>query len=156
MKEDPRSISLDRLKYFASRIWEKFNNFTFTTGHDSWTYNDPENGFNRIWGFFNSQSDAQRVFEQMLDIISQSPDWQKLSHTTVPIPGDRFSPLPDKVLQAGVLVRPDQERPIAVMRFSHATIKFPHLRSETDLVSTNGGLLNSLDFVNKYEQLTLF
>jgi hypothetical protein len=91
----------------------------------------------------------------MLDIINASPDWQKLSHTTIPMPGDRFSDLPDKVQQAGVLIRPDPERPIATMHFSHATIKFPHLRRETDLVQGRGKLLDSLDFVSKYEQLEL-
>lgn len=156
MKHDPRSISLDTLKGFAQKIWSKFNNFTFTTGHHTWTYNDPEVGFNRIWGFFNSQAEAQKVFEQMLDLINESPDWRKLSYTTIPMPGDRFAMLPDKVMQAGVLVRPDQERPIASMKFSHATIKFPHLRSETVLVSETGVLLNSLDFVKKHEQLELF
>lgn len=156
MKEDPRTISLERLKYFATTIWNKFNNFTFTTGHDSWCYNDPEVGFNRIWGYFNSQADAQKLFEQLLDIIGESPKWHHLTRSTVPIPGDRFSPLPDKVQQAGVLIRPDQERPIALMKFSHATIKFPHLRKETDLVTPAGSLINSLDFATQNEQLSFF
>lgn len=151
INDNPRTITLERLKQLANKVWSEFNNFTFTTGHDTYCYNDPEIGFNRVWGGFHTLADAQALFGKLLDVIGQSPEWEKMSKSTVPIPGDRFSPLPDKVTQAGVLIRPDQERPIALMKFDKCTIRFPHLKSEANLVTRYGGIINSLDFLDPYK-----
>lgn len=134
MKDDPKSISREKIKYYAERIKSKFDNFTFVTGHETYTYNDPANGFNRIWGHFIDQANGIKLYEQMLDIIPVSPNWNKLTRSTVVQPGDRFQEPPDKVLQAGVSIRASRERPIANMKFYRATIKFPHVRDELLLV----------------------
>lgn len=139
MKDDPRTISEARLKLLADRIKSKFRNFTFTTGLRSYTYNVPEQGFNRIWGYFNSEADARKLYGQMLEIDAMRPDWKKFSCSFVPSPGDRFAPTPDKVKTANVLVRAEAERPVALMKFHKAHIKFPHIRKELLLVDEFGG-----------------
>lgn len=151
INDNPRTVTLERLKQIANKVWAEFNNFTFTTGHDTYCYNDPVIGFHRVWGHFQTITDAQALFGKLLDVIGQSPEWDRFSRTSVPIPGDRFSPLPNKIQQAGILVRPDQERPIALMKFDKCTIKFPHLKSEANMVTRYGGIINSLDFLDPYK-----
>ena len=151
MNDNPKTISLDRLKLLAQRTKTKFDALTFTSGIHSYTYNSPEQGFHRAWGFFNSLADAKKLFEQMLDIDSMSPQWERLSHSSVPEPGTRFSDPPEKVSQANTLIRTERERPVASMKFKRAAIKFPHVRREIDLVTDTGGVLSSLDFLKPYQ-----
>lgn len=151
VNDNPRTVTLERLKEIANKVWTEFNNFSFTTGHDIYCYNDPVIGFHRLFGYFLSMTDAQALFGKLLDVIGQPPEWERLSKSTVPIPGDRFSSLPDKISQAGVLIRPDQERPIALMKFDKCTIKFPHLKAEANMVTRYGGIINSLSFLDSYK-----
>jgi hypothetical protein len=151
MKDDPRTISLERIRLLGERTKSKFTNFKFTTGHVSYTYNVPEQGFNRTWGFFKNRAEAKRLYEQMLDLDSYSPNWQRLSTSLVEEPGDRFAEVADKVLQANVSIRSERERPIANVEFTHATLKFPHLRDEVDLVDKAGHVLDSLLFLASYQ-----
>lgn len=134
MTDDPRTISQERLMFLGNRIKSKFNTFSFTTGKTTYTYNSPEQGFNRTWGYFATQSDATRLFEQLLDIPSLSPDWRRLTQSNLPMPGNRFQVPADKVLQANVSIRTDQERPTALVKFNKAGIKFPHIRQELEWV----------------------
>lgn len=149
MKIDPTTVSLEALKALGQKTYTKFNNFSFQTGHESYTYNDPENGFNRIWGYFPNQTEAMKLYEAMLDLISVSPDWKRLTNSRVVQPGNRFSEPPDKVIQANVSVRSDRERPVSTQKFAKANIKFPHLRKETPLINEFGLILNSLDFLRE-------
>jgi hypothetical protein len=151
MKDDPRTISLERIRQLGERTKSKFTNFSFTTGHTSYTYNVPEQGFNRIWGFFRDRTQAKRLYEQMLDIDSYSPNWQRLSTSIVEEPGDRFAEPANKVLQANVSIRSERERPIANVHFTRASLRFPHLRDEVDLVDRDGNVLSSLLFLQAYQ-----
>lgn len=142
MKDNPRTMSQARLEALARSIQSKFKNFTFTTGIRSYTYNNPEQGFSRTWGYFKGEADAKKLFDQMLDVDGMSPNWKKLSCSYVPSPGDRFADKPDKVATANVLIRADRERPVALMKFAHAAIKFPHIRRELVIMDANGNLPN--------------
>lgn len=153
MNDDPRTISSARLKTLAERTKSKFDNFTFTTGRDTYTYNCPEQGFSRIWGHFNSQSDAMRMFEQLLDIPQLSPEWKYLSKSSLVQPGDRFQEPPQKVLQGSQLIRSNRERPIAFMKFHKSTIKFPHIHQELSLVEPSGQISDVSAALQKLSQL---
>jgi hypothetical protein len=151
VNDNPKTIGLNRLKLLAERTKDKFNNFSFKTGVHSYTYNSPEQGFNRVFSFFDSLTEAKRLFEQLLDITELSPDWKKLSHSSVPEPGGRFIDPPEKVTQANTLIRVERERPAANVKFKRAVIKFPHVRYEVDLVTDTGSTLSSLDFLKAYQ-----
>ena len=138
MTDDPKSISNNRLKSLGERIHEKFNGFTFVTGHEAYTYNDPEKGFSRVWGYFIDAANAKKVYEQMLDIPGYSPNWKRLTKSTVVEPGDRFDLVADHDMQANVRIRLDRERPIADVKFKKATIKFPAIKKEFEYVNEFG------------------
>lgn len=152
MNDDPRTISEGRLNSLATNLYSKFLNFTFTTGHDTYTYNDPDNGFSNVWGHFNDETQARRLFEQMLDLVNESPDWAKLRVSKVVQPGDRFQEPPDKEMQAGISVRTDRERPIADVKFTKATIKFPKIRKELEFVNEFGMTLSVVKQIQEYQQ----
>lgn len=151
MHDDPRTIAKEKIKYYGERIKEKFDNFTFVTGHETYTYNDPVNGFNRIWGHFLDQANGMRLYEQMLDIISQSPNWKRLYKSVVVEPGDRFQEPPEKVMQANISIRTQRERPVADMKFYRAIIKFPHVPDELLLVDEHLGVYDPVSLLSKYE-----
>lgn len=146
VKVDAKTVTLDQIKTLATTIKSKFDNLTFTTGRSAYCYNSIDQGFNRSWGYFNSLSDAQRLFEQMLDLQGFSPEWERLSCSTLPVPGSRFNDPPEKVQQAGILIRSERERPIAVMKFYNAVIKFPHYPKQITLVDRNLQTIQKLPF----------
>lgn len=148
MKDDPRTISLQRIQQLAERIKNKFNNFTYTTGVECYTYNNPDQGFNRCWDYYQSQAEAQKLIEQVLDIDGYFPDWRRFTKSVVPIPGDRFAEVPDKVLQANVFVRLERERPTALMSFHKARMKLPHIKREFDIVDKNLDIIEELPFAS--------
>lgn len=154
IKEDPKTITQQKLNSIGQLIHTKFDNLTFTSGHDTYTYNHPEVGFNRIWGHFNSELDAKKLFEQMLDIIATSPDWRRLTRSQVLNPGDRFQEPPEKEMQAGLMIRLDRERPIATMKFYKAAIKFPHIRKEIEFVNEFGVSPLLMKELQKYAEPT--
>lgn len=153
MDDDPRTISQARIAAVAEKTYQKFFNprFTFRTGHDSYCYNDVDQGFNRVWGFFGSQVDAKRLFEQMLDINGLSPRWNRLTRSTVVEPGDRFQEPPEKVMQANQIIEACRERPLATVKFNNATIKFPKARKSLQLVKNNGQVLKGFKVINDKE-----
>lgn len=150
INDDPATITQFRIAEIARKVHTKFfgNQIHFTTGRDAFCYNVPEQGFNRVWGFFLSTSDAKRCFEQLLDIPGLSPDWKRFTRSSVVEPGNRFQDPPEKVMQFGQLIRTARERPMAPMKFKRATIKFPHFRRAIDLVKTNGAYLTGITVID--------
>ncbi len=144
INDDPRTISFERIQTIANTIKNKFNTFTFTTGKKSYTYNNPDQGFNRIWGYFQDISDAQRLYEQMLDVVGFSPDWERLSEGSLPFPGNRFSNPPEKIQQVGLMVRTEEERPTANMKFKKATMKLPKIRKSFEIVTKHLDIIGTL------------
>lgn len=148
-KYDPGTITFEQISALATKIKSKFNNWAFSTGTQTYCYGHPEIGFNRVWGHFFDETNAKKMFESMLDLINESPDYRRLTHSRVVNPGDRFSPTPNKVNQAGKLVRPDRERPTAIMKFEKATLKFPHIKNPLEIVDRYQNIIKDLSALDK-------
>lgn len=151
MDDDARTISLDRIKALGNLVASKFNGLTFSTGKITYTYNDIDSGFSNMWGYFKSLIDAQRVFEQMLDIVGKSPNWKLLSSSNHPIPEDLYQDPGNKVQQIGVQIREDVLRPEALMRMKKSMIKFPKIKKWQDLTNSNALVMHNLDWLKKYQ-----
>lgn len=151
VKANPQTVTQAQITTLAETIKTKFDTLTFTTGHQAFTYNRPDQGFNRVWGYFNSQTDAMRLFEQMLDLQGFAPDWSRLTQSSVVNPGDRFQSPADKTLQAGVSIRMQEERPIATMKFNGAFLKLPHIPYEGKLVDFRGNIIDVAKFLAPYQ-----
>jgi hypothetical protein len=150
INENPKTVPLERLQQIGRTIWAKFNNFTFMTGRTSYCYVDTERGMNFIWGYFHAQEDAQRVYEQMLDIQGFSPDWTRFTKKEKPFAGDEFADKPSKKMQAGVLIRPKRKRPIAKVTFKKAMLKFPDVEKAVPFVTEYGRVIENLDCLKPY------
>jgi hypothetical protein len=151
MNDDPKTISLDRIKAIGTSVASKFNTFTFTTGQITYTYNDPDSGFSNVWGYFKSLADAQKLFEQMLDVAGKSPDWKLLSTSSYPLAGDRYQDPGNKTQQIGTQVREDVQRPEALMKMKKSMIKFPKIKQWQDLTNSNALVMLNLDWLKKYQ-----
>jgi hypothetical protein len=151
VKANPQTVTQEAITTLANAIKTKFDNLKFTTGHKAFTYNRPDQGFNRVWGFFKDQTEAMRVFEQMLDLQGFSPDWSRLTESSVVQAGDRFQSPAEKIQQAGVLIRTQEERPVATVGFNGAFIKFPHIPDEGFLVDFRGNIMNVAKFLASYK-----
>lgn len=151
INEDPATISQSKIAEIARLVHSKYfgSQVHFNTGFDAYCYNYPEQGFNRVWGFFGSTVDAKRCFEQLLDIPKLSPDWKRLTRSSVVEPGNRFQQPPEKIAQFGQSVRSSSERPIAQMRFKRAYIKFPAFKRAIELVKSNGAFITGIRVVNE-------
>lgn len=146
----PDILDLDKIRAIASVIHTKFDNFTVTTGQRAFTYNNPLQGFNRVWGYFASETEAMKMFEQLLDIQGFSPEWERLTESRVVQPGNRFQEPPEKVIQAGINVRTERERPVATLNFDTAYIKFPHVRDEIPIANRFGVVITNLNVLQKH------
>lgn len=151
VNDDPSTMSQSRLLALTQKVYEKFSNFNFRTGQEAFCYNEPEAGFNRVWGFFENVTNAKKLFEQMLDVSGGSPKWKKLTRSVVVEPGDRFNEPPERVMQLSQSVRTSRERPFATVKFKYATIKFPHIRKPIEIIKSNGAVLKGLQFLNDSE-----
>lgn len=151
VKANPQTVTQEAITALATNIKNKFDNLKFTTGHKAFTYNRPDQGFNRVWGFFKDQIEAMRLFEQLLDLQGFSPDWSRLTESSVIQPGNRFQSPADKTLQAGISIRMQEERPIATVGFNGAFIKFPHIPDEGALVDYRGNVMNVAKFLAGYQ-----
>lgn len=142
-------LDLSKVKLLAERIYSKFNNFSFTTGTHVYTYNNPDQGFNRCWGCYSTEVDARRVIESLLDIQQLSPVWKCLTESRVVEPGDRFQEPPEKEIQGGFNIRLERERPVAVVRFDTAWLKYPKVREEILLANEYGTVVTNLNVLEK-------
>ena len=151
VKANPQTINQQSLTLLGNTIKSKFDNLKFTTGHEAFTYNRPDQGFNRVWGFFKDRNEAMRLFERLIDLQGFKPDWKRLTKSSVVQPGNRFrSPAP-KIQQAGISIRAQEERPIATIAFNGAFIKFPHIKEEGTLVDSRGRIIDIAKFLASYQ-----
>lgn len=145
----PQILDYPKVRAIAEKIYSLFNNLTFTTGITVYTYNNPDQGFNRAWGCYASQTDARKVIENLLDIQGFSPEWKCLTESRVVEPGDRFQEPPEKQIQGGYNVRLERERPTALLRFDTAWLKYPKVREEILLANEYGVVVTNLNVLAK-------
>lgn len=152
VRVDPRTVLPEEITKFANLIKTKFDSrFTFSTGQTTFTYNNPDQGFNRVWGYFSQAIDAKKVFEQLLDLQSFAPDWSRLTESKVVSPGNRFQSPAKRIKQGNATVRAAEERPSAIMRFDSAYLKFPHIKDIGVLVDSQGGIMDAVKFLAQYQ-----
>jgi hypothetical protein len=142
--ETSESMTEAKAKTIANKIRTLFcagNGFTWKKGREMWTYKDPSKGYNLqllAW----SETEAKKVIEQVLDIQSHSPNWDKyLSGTTKK---KTFPTVPVMSRIYGKLRREARERPIATVRFRYAELKLHGLPNDVQLVDRTGFRRNPL------------
>lgn len=144
-----RTIALEPLQELARRVKTKFNNLIFNTGHCRVKYANYKDGF-KTWGDFENKETGYRVIEALGDIIGKSINTKLLRYEYVYDPSG-FDATPEKILVANQLVRPPVDSPIAVMKFTRATLLFPWIGHVEILCDKKGFIISNLDFLKQYE-----
>lgn len=128
------------LKQLALVIKNKFAKplFYFDKGKKVGMYNSPEQGFNFVWSEFKDEENARKTFEQVLDVLGKSPDWECLIMSGSVLPTKAYPDLPKKVSILGEQVREPRKRPLGRVYFKHASISIPPKKTPIYLIDVTG------------------
>lgn len=110
----------------------------FEKGKKVGMYNDPKKGFNFVWSEFKDETNAKKVFEQMLDIQKKTPDWENLIISSSVNPTKAYEELPDKKMVMGELIREPRKRPLGRVYFKYAYIIIPPKKKPIYLCDVSG------------------
>jgi hypothetical protein len=146
MKDDPKTISLNRIQSLGDTIQKKFNNWKHRTGKMMCCYANHDQGY-QLQLQVPDLAEGRRVIEQILDIQGHSPDWADLYYSQSAEPATRYKETPDKVSVAGQLVRPPAQRSLATVSFFKAYIKFPATTRYRPLCDTKKVLFKDFKFL---------
>ena len=142
--ETSETITEASARVIATKIKSLFGSgagFTWKKGRELWTYKDPARGYNFQLYSWN-EAEAKKVIEQVLDIRSHTPDWEKyLDGTTKK---KLFRTIPASTRIYGKTRRGARERPIATVRFRYAELKIHGLANDVQLMDRTGFRNNPL------------
>lgn len=137
MKEESETLTETKLKILAQKIKSKFGGstpFVWNKGKEYWTYTDAKLGY-KLQLLCPSQTEAMRVVEQVLDIQSHSPEWEKLKQNANAKPSTAYPSTPKKVVILGKSRRLPRRRPVAKVRFRYAHILVWGITQPIELVA---------------------
>jgi hypothetical protein len=125
MNETKKTLTVEKLKTIAEKIYQKFASppFRFEKGNDPYTYNDPELGYHfLIWA--KDGSEARRLCDQLLEIQTHSFENEYFRKGSVPADTGEYSQVPEKETILGeVKELPIKGKPgIVTFRFAYANL----------------------------------
>lgn len=144
MNETSESMTEAKAKIIANKVKALFcagNGFTWKKGREVWSYRDPSKGYLiRLLAW--NETEAKKVIEQVLDIQSHTPNWEK--HLDGTTKKKTFKTVPGSSRIYGKVRREARERPIATVRFRYAELKLHGLPNDVQLVDRTGFRHNPL------------
>ena len=144
MHETSETMTEADAKVIANKIKTLFcagHGFTWKKGRELWTYKDPSKGYSFQLYAWN-ETEAKKVIEQVLDVQSHTPNWEKHLDGTTKKKTFRTVPLMSRIY--GKTRREARERPIATVRFKYAELKLHGLPNDVQLVDRTGFRHNPL------------
>lgn len=148
MNDDPKTISLSRIQAIATKIKEKFNNFTWRKGKAMCSYTYWEQGY-QLQVLAIDGNEGRRIVDQVLEIQGHSFEAESFNVNTSWSPTTRYPVLPDKALIAGELIREDRQRPIANVKFISAEIFFPRIRRGIPILDESMQIIRKIELSGK-------
>ncbi|PSB20552.1 hypothetical protein C7B65_06505 [Phormidesmis priestleyi ULC007] len=144
MNETSESMTEAKAKVTANKIKTLFcagNGFAWKKGRELWMYKEPAKGYNLQLYAWN-ETEAKKVIEQILDVQSDTPNWEKHLEGTTKKKTFRTIPASSRIY--GKVRREARERPIATVRFRYAELKIHGLPNDVQLVDRTGFRHNPL------------
>lgn len=148
-KINPKNIQLITLQALGTAVISKFDNLNFKTGHVKCKYAKYKDGIN-TYGYFDNEKTGYKIIEAIGDIGGFNIDKERFRYENVLDPGKAFKQKPNKIQVANKSVRPYATAPIALMKFSHATVTFPWINHTEQLCNLGGYVIRDLSFLNAY------
>lgn len=144
VNETSASMTEAKAKVIANKIKTAFcssGGFRWKKGREKWIYKDQSRGYDiRLLAW--SESEAKRLIEQVLDIESHSPNWEKYLDGTKK--EKTFVTVPPLHTVYGKQRREYRERPVGYVRFRYAELKLHGLPNDIQLVDRTGNRKNPL------------
>ena len=121
--EKSETFTIAEATSIANKIKTLFNPgnvpFFWKKGRELHTYTDQLKGYYfQIYAF--DETNAKKVIEQVLDIKSQTPNWQLLDSHKSTEPSIAYPTIPPTKTILGKPVRQPRERPVGIVRFVNA------------------------------------
>ncbi len=146
MNHTPSTITEAIARTYATRIRTAFasgNGFVWKKGKLMCSYSDWDNGY-QLQLLCRTEAEGRRVVEQVLDIQSDSPDWEFFNSKENAEPLEAFPTIPDRDRAYGETRRQPRRRPIADVRFQLAQLHVLGVPAPIALVDRSGTLSRPL------------
>ena len=140
MNHDSSSINPTVAQTYANRIESRFLNgggYIWRKGKIMCTYNDWGKGY-ALKLLSRNDNDARQLIDRVLDIQSDTPDWEKMNVNENQQPAAAFPTIPERDLIYGKQRRRPRRRPIADVRFQYAILNVHELVNPIPLADRSG------------------
>lgn len=150
-KINPKTVQLSTLQDIGKRVISKFNKMDFKTGHVKCKYTKWKDGI-QTYGYFQNEKVGYQIIESLADIAEVKIDKDKFKYEFSLDPTKAYKTKQNKIQVAGKSVRPYANAPIALMKFSHASLTFPWIGHTEQLCNVGGYVIKDLKFLDIYNE----
>jgi hypothetical protein len=147
--ETPQSMSEAKLNSLANRIKSEFatgQGYVWRKGKDLYSYVDKSKGY-QFKILSRSDSEAKELIGKLLDINTDSPNWNYLHKAEADNPASKYPTNPGSQLILGKSRKKKRIRPIADVRFQYACLTLQGVSNPIPLVDRSGIFRNALETV---------
>lgn len=144
VNETSASMTEAKARAIATKIRTLFcasGGFRWKKGREKWIYKDQSRGYDIRLLAWNVE-EAKKLIEQILDIESHAPNWDKYLDGTEK--KKVYQTVPGMQLVYGKERRQYRDRPIGYVRFQYAELKLHGLPNDVQLVDRSGTRRNPL------------
>ena len=135
MNQTNENYTKAEAKALAEKIKNKFINpvFKFVKGKEHYIYFEKKLG-KKLTCWTKNQAEAEKLFEQTLDLVGDSPDLEKMVKRSNLNPSKAYDDTPGKKIILGEPTKLDRVRPIVEVEFSSAYLSMDGIKTPICLV----------------------
>ena len=125
MNFQSETITKANIEHIASRIKSLFggtSKFSFNKGKNYYSYIDKIKGY-KMQVLCPNETEARRIFEQVLDVQNHSPDWENFYSSVNGQPTQKWDETPGSMSILGKVNKKPRRRPLAKVVFQSAHLK---------------------------------
>ncbi len=128
---------------YANKVKTAFAqpSFVWKKGKELYSYTDWDKGY-QLQLLCRNETEARRVVEQVLDIQSHSPNWERLRKNEAVDAASSYPTIPGTQTILGKSRKKPRRRPIADVRFQYALLHVHGLPRAITLVDRSGLFAN--------------
>jgi hypothetical protein len=146
MDETAATLTQSKMLQLANRIRTEFaqnGGYVWRKGKDMASYTDWEKGY-QLQVLCRNRNEAKALIDKVLDVRSDSPDWEYLNYSENDQPTQAFPTVPPNQSVGGELRRMSRRRPIASVRFQFAKLELEGFPNPIILFDRSGAYPNAL------------
>jgi hypothetical protein len=139
MNQESTSLSNSEVTSYANKVKTAFAkpSFVWKKGKELYSYTDWDKGY-QLQLLCRNETEAKRVVEQVLDIQSHSPNWERLRKNEATDPAASYPTIPGNQTILGKSRKKPRRRPIADVRFQYSLLHVYGLPRAITLVDRTG------------------